>query len=392
MTEFTAQQSAALADDVYRLADLATVEQGVAYFEAMYGGVFSLSGEDVLKGRTGGPGIIKVRTAFGFTLLGQKQLKGHAVILFRGTQYLADWLTNLNVTVSSSASGHPVHDGFNHTFKSMEPQLRAFMKTVKKNRVHTIHCIGHSLGGALATVCADWLYSRYRRKPYVYTFGSPRVGLHTFAGACTQNVGKEQIFRVYHKTDIVPCIPTWPYVHTPKPGQNYFLPSPGIIPMAEYHGMDHYIESVKGKTWPALANLREVGRDENTIARWLKEESPLGLTITSIEWLNQALVYVLEKCLDGAAWLISRTFSTSFTLMDQLAFILDRGVKLAETTSSWVRRLIRKIMQVIGMGRIVETADLTQQFIRAVLINLQQKINHFTRSVLSQILVKGRAY
>lgn len=391
MNEFSGYQAAVLADDVYTLAKLNTSEQATAFLKTKHGGVFTLGEQSVLKGKTGGPSIIKVRTAFGFTLLGQNQLKGHAVILFRGTQYLADWLTNFNVTVSGSASGEPVHDGFNQSFKSMEHQLQAFMEIVKQNQVHTIHCVGHSLGGALATVCADWLYSRYGRKPFVYTFGSPRVGLYSFAGVCTKNVGAARIFRAYHKTDIVPCIPTWPFIHTPNPGQDYFLPSPGIIPMAEYHGMDHYMESVKGRTWPTLANLREADKNEASIMKWLKDESPLGLTITSIEWLNHALIYVLEKCLAGAAWLISRTFSTSFTLLDRLAFILQNGVSLVDAASAWVVRLMRKIMQVLGMGKVVETADLTQQFIRSVLVTLQQRINHFTQSVLSQILVEGRA-
>ena len=391
MNEFSGYQAAVLSDDVYTLTKLKTIQQAVTFLKSKHGDVFSIDEQNVLKGATGGPSVIKVRTAFGFTLLGKNQLKGHAVVLFRGTQYLADWLTNFNITVSSSASGEPVHDGFNQSFKSMKPQIEAFMAIAKKNQVHTIHCVGHSLGGALATVCADWLNSTYNWKPYVYTFGSPRVGLHTFASTYTKNIGAERIFRAYHKTDIVPCIPTWPFTHTPNPGVDYFLPSPGIVPLAEYHGMDHYMASVKGKSWQALANLREADKDENSVAKWLKEETPLGLTISSIEWLNHALIYVLEKCLAGASWLISRTFSTSFTLLDRLAFILQKGVNLADTVSTWVVYLMRKIMQVLGMGKVVKAADLTQHFIRNVLVTLQQRVNHLSQSVLSQVLVQGRA-
>jgi len=392
MAEFTAYQAAVLADDVYALTRLNNLQQAMTYLKNEHGEVFTFGEQDVLKGRTGGPGIIKCRTAFGFTLLGQGKLKGHAVILFRGTQYLADWLTNLNVSVSRSCSGQPVHDGFNKTFNSMEPKIAEFMSLLIRNKVHTVHCIGHSLGGALATICGDWISSSYSNwKPYIYTFGSPRVGLHTFASCCTKNVGAERIFRAYHKTDIVPCIPIWPYIHTPSSGRDYYLPSPGIVPMAEYHGMDHYIDSVTDRDWGALAGLREAEKDDNSIARWLKDSTPVGLTITSIEWLNRALVYVLEKCLNGAAWVISKAATTSLTLMDRLAYIMQKGVSLAETTSSWVVYLMRKILQVLGMGRIVETADLTHVFIRAVLINLQQKINQYVQSVLSKILVKGRA-
>lgn len=391
MTEFSAYQAAVLADDVYALTKLVSLEHAIKYIESEYRGVFCFGEKDVLKARTGGPGIIKCRTAFGFTLLGQGELKGHAVILFRGTQYLADWLTNLNFGVSSTISGEPVHDGFNQSFKSMESQLKEFMNFIIKQRVHTIHCIGHSLGGALATICGDWIRSAYKQKPYIYTFGSPRVGLYTFASRCTTKIGSQRIFRAYHKTDIVPCIPVWPYIHTPNSGQDYYLPSPGIVPMAEYHGMDHYIDSVDGKGWDVLGGLREADKNENSIKRWLTDKTPIGLTITSIEWLNRALIFILDKCLDGAAWMISKSFKNSFTLMDQLAYILHKGINLAETTSAWVLHLIRKIMQVIGMKKAVETADLTHQFIRAILSHLQHKINQYTRSVLSKVLVKGRA-
>lgn len=91
MSEFTAYQAAVLADDVYALTRLNSLDQAIKYIKNEHGDVFKFVSEGVLKGKTGGPAIIKSRTAFGFTLLGQGPLKGHAVILFRGTQYLADW-------------------------------------------------------------------------------------------------------------------------------------------------------------------------------------------------------------------------------------------------------------------------------------------------------------
>lgn len=391
MTEFSAYQAAVLADDVYAITRLNSLDQAKKYIKSEHGDIFAMSGDNMLKGKTGGPGFIKVRTAFGFTLMGKGKLKGHAVILFRGTQYLADWLTNLNIGVSGSASAHPAHDGFNQSFKSMLPKLQEFIGTVTKHQVHTIHCIGHSLGGALATLCGDWISSTYGRKPYVYTFGSPRVGLYTFASCCTKNIGADRIFRAYHKTDIVPCIPIWPYIHTPNSGRDYYLPSPGIVPMAEYHGMDHYIASVEGAGWDSLANLRDIGKDDTIIERWLKDKTPIGLTITSIEWLNRALLFVLKKCMDSAAWVISKAFSSSYTLMDQLAYILQKGVNLADSVSSWVMYFIRKIMSVLGLRKIVEASDLTREFIRKVLVNLQEKIYQQTQAILNKVLVSGRA-
>lgn len=391
MPEFSPKVSASLARDVYALTKESSIEKAISVLNSQYGGNLVFSEDVMLKAKTGGPWVIKSRTAFGFTLVGKGALQGHAVFLFRGTQYLADWLTNLNITVSRSASGQPIHDGFNLAFKSMEPQLKEFMGTLMKNKVTQIHCVGHSLGGALATICADWIKSSYKIKPYLYTFGSPRVGLIGFADCCTKGVGAERIFRAYHKTDIVPCIPTWPFIHTPNSGNDYYLPSPGVIPGAAYHGMDKYVESVSGKNWATLGALEAEKKTESGIVQWLKSSSPVGLTITAMEWLSQALVYVLKKCLNGAAWIISGAMGTSFTLMDQLAYVLKKGIDISDSISSLVFQLIRKIMEILGMKRALKAADMTREFIRNIFLRLQAKANEYAKAALSDVMVKGRA-
>lgn len=391
MAELTPRLSASLAEGVYGLTKNESIEEAVKDLNVRFKDVAGFSDDAMLKAKTGGPWFIKCRTAFGFTLIGKGKFSGQAFILFRGTQYLADWLTNFNITVSRGASGQPVHDGFNLTFKTMEPKLKEFMGTLVKNKITQIHCIGHSLGGALATICADWIRTSYKIKPYLYTFGSPRVGLMGFADSCTTNIGAERIFRAYHKTDIVPCIPTWPFIHTPNSGTDYYLPSPGVVPGPTYHGMDKYIESVSGKNWATLAALDIEKKSESGIVLWLKSPSPVGLTITALEWLNQALVYVLKKCLNGAAWVISGAMGTSFTLMDQLAYVLQKGIDLSENVSSLILHLIRKIMEILGMKRTLKAVDLTREFIRNIFMRLHAKANEYAKAALSDAMVKGRA-
>jgi triacylglycerol lipase len=382
---------ASLARSVYRLTELGSLSLAIEELNRTYTNQFSFSETNLLKGKTGGPGIIKCQTAFGFTLIGEGALDGHYFMLLRGTNYLADWLTNLNITVSRSTSGQPVHDGFNAAFKSMQPKLTEFMNALPKTKPVTIHCVGHSLGGALATVCAEWVVNSYGMHPYLYTFGSPRVGMVGFADTCTKRVGNSNIFRAYHKTDIVPFIPVWPFIHTPYRSQDYYIPSPGNYPSAEYHSMVHYIESVKGKSWQVLGGLKPEQKSDEGIANWLKQNTPLSMTITNIEWLNHALIYVLKKCVQGAEWLISDAFTSSFTLMDKLAYILSKGVNLAETISSWVVYLIHKIMRILGYGRMVDAAEMTRDFIQTILVQLQQRLNQYAKAALSQALVKGNA-
>jgi|SRR5690554_4526163 len=132
-------------------------------------------------------------------------------------------------------------------------------------------------------------------------------------------------------------------------------------------------------------------KSDEGIINWLESKSPTGLTITSLKWLNQALEYVLKKCLKGAAMLISSFAGTSFTLMDRLAYILCKGIDLSKNISSLVVSFIRKIMEILGMRRTLQAVDLTKDFIRSALLTLQGRINMFTHSVLSKVLVDGRA-
>ena len=77
---------------------------------------------------------------------------------------------------------------------------------------------GHSLGAALATLCAG----RYGRAQGVYTFGSPRVGNENFK----QHLDVE-IYRIVNNDDIVPRLPSLGvYTHV---GELKFIDCDGIM-------------------------------------------------------------------------------------------------------------------------------------------------------------------
>lgn len=392
MTHLQPRLAAGLSEAVYALTKTDSIEQAIKDLNAQFGDILSFSEDAMLKGKTGGPWFIKCKTAFGFTLVGQGAFKGQVFILFRGTQYLADWLTNLNVLSSRSGGfSQPVHDGFNAAFKTMLPKIQSFINEYTGKGIHSIHCIGHSLGGALATLCGEWVASNAGIKPYVYTFGSPRVGFEGFASACVREIGSMRIYRVYHKTDVVPCIPIWPYVHTPNDGTEYYLPSPGLLPGAEYHGMDKYVGSVKNKTWNVLAaHKREIKTDISVMA-WLKSQSLASVTIKAVEWIDAAIQFVIRKVVGVAAWLHASALGASATIMDRLAYILASGVTLEEKISSWVALLIKKIQQFLGGVSNLDKKQLNKEFIKLVLTRLQTKLNAMAHNALSQALVKGRA-
>lgn len=380
--------AATLADDVYDLTRQPDLGKALKTLNYKHSDSFRFAEDGLLKGKSGGPALLKCRTAFGFVLVGKGIYEGHAFIIFRGTQYLADWLTNGNVTLSRSSLGQPVHDGFNLAFKSMQPKVQEFLKLVQDR---TLHCIGHSLGGALATLCAEWIRATYGIKPFLYTFGSPRAGLMGFADICTSRIGPERIFRVYHRTDVVPCMPIWPFVHTPSRGDDYYLPSPGLMVGAAYHDMGEYIDSVRGAEWKTLGKLKLEKKSEAGIEQWLKQSAPMAMTLNTLDWINQAIIYVLGKCMAGAAWVISQQCSTTLSLLDSLAFILHKGIKLTEDISSLVVYLIRKIMILLGHKPAVDAADMTLHFIRSIFIQLQRKVSELANTALGHVFAKGRA-
>ena len=135
--------------------------------------------------------------AYGFSMLKGKTL----YFVFRGTNDVKDALVDLDVKRVPFFEGIKqshilVHAGFKKQFDVLrEPILKTVSKYLK--RVDTIHFIGHSLGGALATLFAGHV-ARFHRgyldeelrevKVICHTFGSPRVGNKHFVRWFQENV------------------------------------------------------------------------------------------------------------------------------------------------------------------------------------------------------------
>ncbi|RPA98650.1 alpha/beta-hydrolase [Choiromyces venosus 120613-1] len=129
------------------------------------------------------------------------------VISIRGSKSLRNWLANVQVElkdVPEICTGCKVHSGFH---EAMEEALPSVMKSVQKLRIENpgygVVAVGHSLGGAIATLMAE----EFRKggvKVDLYTFGAPRIGneqLSSFISKTGTN------FRVTHTNDPVPRLP-----------------------------------------------------------------------------------------------------------------------------------------------------------------------------------------
>jgi len=107
--------------------------------------------------------------------MGGDKYENELFLIFRGTttaNHNADWISNARIGVSSSKTGLPIHTGFNQIFNSILPQLKIFLG--ENNQIKSVHCIGHSLGGAVASLAVDWVKSNRGIPVTLYTFGAPK--------------------------------------------------------------------------------------------------------------------------------------------------------------------------------------------------------------------------
>lgn len=103
-------------------------------------------------GKTGGIfGIGRKTEGFALIGVGKGKRESELVISVRGTKTGHDWMTNLNLGLKGAPNSAVAHAGFVNVFHSLRPQIRQFILSQKKIPRH-IHCVGHSLGGALASL------------------------------------------------------------------------------------------------------------------------------------------------------------------------------------------------------------------------------------------------
>jgi len=384
MESLTPTVAAKLAEDVYSVQQ----ESLLSIFLARPEFTKNDNNKIGLKAEVGSR-IINTKDGFGICAAGGVGRENDIFLIFRGSTKAnnnADWVSNAMIGVEPSKTGFPVHLGFNQVFSSMLADIDTFLLENKQlNGV--IHCIGHSLGGAIATLAADWIKSKRNNVVKLYTFGAPRPGLSFFAWLMTTKLGNQNIYRVYHATDPVPMIPLFPFVHPPLPGYGHYIPSTEGILSADAHDRAYYVKNVQLRTWEELKRRSPPYNVEHAIEEWLKSKIPVNPADPKLwQWLNSALTYVLRKV--GGALLVGLQGGLTgiVTLADKLAWLLFKGINLAEQAGLLVHNLMRKIMQALSMKVLKTTADLTRFLIRDVLVRLMQRINYEARRAIQAFI------
>jgi hypothetical protein len=167
------------------------------------------------------------------------------VIAFRGTRNLKNWIEDLKVgkpdsPFPNSPKDAKIHYGFLETWHYIKTQVVEELLILSNIHPYSNLLItGHSLGGAVATLCSADVRNTYPdlnvRKWQVFTIGQPRVGNKAFA-QWFENLNIS-FHRVVNQQDLTPHLPpafvdfnhvgTEVYIANEQE-ETYYCPSPDI--------------------------------------------------------------------------------------------------------------------------------------------------------------------
>lgn len=155
-------------------------------------------------------------------------------IVFRGSEERIDWSTNFDFNKTTfqeqvikqeiiqqqdkvypyqeeSQSNAKMHQGFVNAYLSVRNQIHDY---IQRHTASNLIVTGHSLGGALSTLCAVDMQYCFGEKfaISIYTFGSPKVGNKGFRNSFSRRVPNS--YQFVYGMDMVPALP--------RPWQGYY--------------------------------------------------------------------------------------------------------------------------------------------------------------------------
>jgi triacylglycerol lipase len=170
---------------------------------------------------------------FGFVAAGDRQ----AVVSFRGTHFLSEWLDDAELALVEyrfRPDAGSAHIGFQAIYETLRQSLKKVLSQLGGNPSSLI-IVGHSLGGALATLCAldSEVANLSNGQIQAVTFASPRVGDTRFRDEFKNKVN--DCLRIANRSDLVPQLPL-PilYCHV---GQAAIVDGGFTLDLGEAHGL-----------------------------------------------------------------------------------------------------------------------------------------------------------
>ena len=361
-------QAAAIAKGVYniRMRDIGDALDIGGANALGTAGLFGFEDSTRFSGKSGAA-LFRPLSGFGFMAMGVGPFAGDLLLATRGTDTMADWVTDANFGIERGPGGMAVHAGFNTTFKSYLPAVQDFLKGRNPTR---IHCIGHSLGGALAMLNADFITANRIAEVRLYTFGAPRTGAADFAKQLTQRVGVGNIYRVSNPIDPVPMIPIFPFFHLPfgQEGLQIGRTSKAPISFAAHKMATSYVPGVAGKSW---SDLRVDSPDDREVKGWLEGKTEgmnsyfMGAA-KLLDMIGRALAYMIKAAGKVVGGAVGLAFTGGLTLLDQVAWMITKAAQIADEMNTGLQVLIGMIFKFLGRT-VVKGTQITVAFLRWVL-------------------------
>jgi len=174
-------------------------------------------------------------------------------VVFRGTSNMAEWVSDVEASQASFIPGWgKIHVGFRDIFNSCKDNILSSVQASLKDDITDIYITGHSLGGAVASICLPYLKSNLKANVifHLFTFSSPRAGDKDFANGYIADPAIEK-WRVFNTEDIVPTVPC---AVSPLPfsGQYEHVGSPIAYSvqtgsLTDNHSLDRYTDLLNAK-------------------------------------------------------------------------------------------------------------------------------------------------
>ncbi|MDJ0808014.1 MAG: lipase family protein [Gammaproteobacteria bacterium] len=357
--------AAKLASSVYAIKNDTNAKRAIAANKSAYDYLnnrFNIDQASVVLG-TSGIGPISNETGFALIVPVNDGSKKELAVVTRGTDSGYDWLSNIHATSTRGPGGFSVHTGFEKVFTSISNKIERD-NNLKIHEYNHIHCVGHSLGGALANLFAAKFINEGHAVS-LYTFGSPRVGMKGMS-TYLENKLKTNIYRVYNQADPVPLVPIYPYIHTPASVDGMCVSNCGVLFSINAHSMKSYTAAVKDNTWKSLASASSSMPLHASVDHWLNKASEYvkfpGSSIAMMA-LSKALTFLLD--LARATVGIITTIATS--VPDLIAMLLTKAANLSKAIGDRLLRWISLVMKFVGKTIATTAKDITHAFLLWVL-------------------------
>ncbi|WP_445766846.1 lipase family protein [Rheinheimera sp.] len=302
----------------------------------------------------------------GFAIIGKGKghFTGDVALGIRGTNMKSgrDWFSNANASLATADNNSMVHSGFQKVFRSMQPALeKQLAPLLNTNSNGVVHCAGHSLGGALASLAAIWIKQRFGNRVALYTYGAPRVGLNDFALKASGSIDK--IFRCLHGDDPVPMVPVWPFYHAPLNGSSVLLTAATGMNFSSHSMMENpgYVTTSRGQ-WE---DLQRRGDTIKAVRLTYERRFECSFSTHWQERLSHALITLLKDAGMLAAVSVQMTIGGIMTFYDHLAATIEKVALMSPQFETQVMGLLGHML--VFAGKVTTTiTELSARFIRWV--------------------------